>query len=653
MRHPVKSDSTSIRWLPLALAVSLTALFIVLVAATQGYYGGADNISHYLIARYSFRHPSLFLNAWGRPLYTLLCAPFAQFGLHGAMLLNAGLAAASAWLGCRIAKALGFGRAALAILFIGFTPMYFRMVPTVLTEVLFGFLLLLGTERFLNRRYLAAAVAWSLLPFARTEGYVLLPLFALAFLYVRKLKALPFLATGILLFTVAGMFLYRDPLWLINRFPYPVTYTHPVYHEAGSPWHFVAAHDILLGLPLEILLGLGLAGLFREIISGDDLRRRNAILAILLLVAPFAGYFILHSILFWRAMGGSLGLERVMAAVLPAAALVALKGLWVTERLPQLGQRIVTVLATLVVVATPFLLFPVPTPLSPEEETVKRSAEWLKSSPWRDHTVYYADNNVPYRLGLDPWRTDPRECCLFGDYKYLDTIPAGSLFFWDAHFGPNESKVPFDTLLCNPRQRLLAWFRPETPWITFGGGWYSVCITETVPPGRIYDNYAILDSIREGMDAAAVIKSLYINGFENPGDAWNPASRVSEPVHRGTSAYRMDGSTEFSPGLILEAAAFPDTAGGVKIRASAYVKLNEIRKDLNTLLVISLEHEGKSIFYQSASLNAEAFPAGRWRRVTAEAILPPARSPHDVLKVYVWNPGKQVFYLDDLEVVKL
>ncbi len=637
----------------LVMAASLAALFILLVAVSHGYYGGADNISHYLIARYAFRHPSLFLNAWGRPLYTLLCAPFAQFGLHGAMLLNVMLAVATAWLGYRAAKALGFGRAVLAIVFIGFTPMYFRMVPTALTEVLFGFLLMLGAERFLNRRYVAAAVAWSLLPFARTEGYVLLPLLAAGFLYVRKPKALPFLATGILLFTVAGIFLYRDPLWLINRFPYPVTYTHPVYHEQGSPWHFVATHDILLGLPLEILLGLGLAGLIRDGFSGNPERKRSAILAGLLLVAPFVVYFVLHSLLFWRAMGGSLGLERVIAAVLPAAALVALNGLWVLHRLPDTGQRLAAAFISLTVVITPFLLFPVPTLLSPEEETVRRASAWLQASPWNGRTVFYADNNVPYRLGLDPYRTDPRECCLFGDYKYLDTIPAGAVFFWDAHFGTNESKVPRDTLLSSPRQKLLAWFQPDTPWITFGGGWYDCCITETVPPGRVYDNYAILDSIKERLDAASIAKSLYTNGFENPGDAWNPASRETAIVHRGAAAYRMDGSTEFSPGLILEAAAFPDTAGGMKVRAAVYVKLNAIRKDLNTLFVISLEHEGKSIFYQSASLNDQAFPAGRWRRVTTEAVLPSAKSPRDVLKVYVWNPGKQVFYLDDLEVVKL
>jgi hypothetical protein len=30
--------------------------------------------------------------------------------------------------------------------------------------------------------------------------------------------------------------------------------------------------------------------------------------------------------------------------------------------------------------------------------------------------------------------------------------------------------------------------------------------------------------------------------------------------------------------------------------------------------------------------------------------LPVLKSPGDILKVYIWNPGKQLFYLDDMRV---
>ena len=71
--------------------VILAALFILMVTLallSQGYFGGADNITHYLISHYAFKYPHLFLYSWGRPLYTMLSAPFAQFGLFGVKLLN-------------------------------------------------------------------------------------------------------------------------------------------------------------------------------------------------------------------------------------------------------------------------------------------------------------------------------------------------------------------------------------------------------------------------------------------------------------------------------------------------------------------------------------------------------------------------------------
>ncbi len=645
--------------------VILAILFVFLAGlslTSDGYYGGADNISHYLISRYAFNHPSLFLYSWGRPLYTIISAPFAQFGLHGVKLLNIMLGMLTAWLGYRTAVILKIRPAFLVIIFVAFTPLYFMMMPTALTEILFSFVLMWSVFLFFRENYIASALVISLLPFARTEGFIILPVFFFALLWVRQYKAILFLATGVIFFSVLGSFYYNDLFWVFTQFPYPVTYHHPIYNKAGSLWHFFESRHSTLGLPLEILFLAGITGMVRDCFSRDKTIRHRMHLLFFLVVTPFLLYLVFHSLLFWKAMGGSMGLERVLAAVTPLAALIALKGYDALEEV--IGQnrhaRNIFLAAVIgIVLIIPFIHNVIPFPLSPEEKIIKESARWIKSSRYAGRVVYFTDNNVPFYLGLDPWQKNPASCYLFGDAKYLDTIPAGSLLVWDAHFGANESKVPLDSLLLNPRHQLIGYFRPDKPWITFGGKEYDCYITTTLPAGLEADNLTIRDSLLEITGAKNCIDTLLVKSFEQPGDGADPSLISREVVHRGNFAYLMDGRTEFSPGLctytkdlkIPTDSSLPPTVE-LGIRAVVYVYLTE-KSDANTLLVISFENKNKPYSYTSLNLNEQNLRLGRWNRVSLAAPLPLFKSPDDLLKVYVWNPGKQLFYMDDLRVERV
>ena len=148
--------------------VILAFLFIIMFALSslsEGYYGGADNITHYLIFHYAFKYPHLFLNSWGRPLYTILSAPFAQFGLQGVKLLNILLGLITAWLAFRAAMLLKIKPAPLSLIFVCFTPLYFMMMPTALTEILFSFVLMLSVFLFVRGDYIASSLVISFLPF--------------------------------------------------------------------------------------------------------------------------------------------------------------------------------------------------------------------------------------------------------------------------------------------------------------------------------------------------------------------------------------------------------------------------------------------------------------------------------------------------------
>jgi ABC-type cobalt transport system substrate-binding protein len=641
------------RHLPILILTILFILVLVLSLLSDGYYGGADNITHYFISRYAFKYPELFLNAWGRPLYTILSAPFAQFGLHGLKLLNILLGISTAWFIYRIAKMLEIKTAVISIIFVCFTPLYFVMLPTALTEILFSFVLVLTVFLFIRGNYTASAIVISFIPFARTEGFILLPVFFFALWRVKQYKPIPFLATGVVVFSLLGCWHFKDLFWVFTQFPYPVTYHHPVYNKPGSLWHFLEIRDYILGLPLEILFLAGTIGILRELFSSDKSSRHHARLLLFLVLFPFLLYLVFHAVLYWQAMGGSMGLERVLAAVLPLAALVGVKGFQLLYGIASTNRYIrwiFTGLVVGVVPITPFRTYIFPFPLSPEETTIKKAAAWLKASQLNDKLLFYTDNNVPFYMGLDPYQKSPMLCSSIATCKALDTIPPGSVLVWDAHFGANESKISVDSLLENPRLQLVNYFRPAEPWITFGGYNYACYIMQARQPGEPADNYAIRDSLQDRPEAEKIYETILNKTFELPGDAWDPSYFTTDIVHRGRQAFIMDGRTEYSQGVSQKVSTLPLKGPKPELRTSMYVYLPALVTGVKTRLIISFEHKDKSYSYSELDLNSLKIRLNRWNRVSLTTPLPIFTSPDDLVKVYIWNPGKQLFYIDDLKV---
>jgi hypothetical protein len=63
-------------------------LLLALVYTSTDGYGGADSFQHYMISCYSWKHPHLLLDHWGKPIFTLLSSPFSQVGYKGLLLFN-------------------------------------------------------------------------------------------------------------------------------------------------------------------------------------------------------------------------------------------------------------------------------------------------------------------------------------------------------------------------------------------------------------------------------------------------------------------------------------------------------------------------------------------------------------------------------------
>ncbi|HKL09392.1 MAG TPA: hypothetical protein VJ896_11500 [Bacteroidales bacterium] len=454
--------------------IGLFVLFGVLVLQSDAAYGGADNYSHFRISKYAVKYPHLFLDHWGKPLFTILSSPFAQFGFKGIQLFNVILGLLTALFAYLALKKLEFKNAWLIIFFICFTPIYFIIMPSGLTEILFSFILVFSIYLFFIRRYIAASVIVSFILFSRTEGFIFIPLFLAAFVIARQYKAIPFLLSGFLFFSLIGYFMLDDFWWFFTQNPY--TGKSGVY-GSGELAHFLNHTKNINGIPLAVALFLGIISYVIDIFQNK--KQPNAYYSeILLILGGYFLYFAAHSIVWWKGTGGSAGLIRVMAAVMPLAAIVSLRGFnlvyqWL--KFNQFVQYAVLLIFLFFVIRTPFQIFDVPVERDSREKVLFEAAEWLRTTDYYQQKIYYYDTYFCYKLAIDPFDKGRCHERIPSTENPAIDIPPGSIVQWDAHFGP-ERNLPLNTLQNSPEFKQLKVFRPVSGFKSYTGHDYAVFI---------------------------------------------------------------------------------------------------------------------------------------------------------------------------------
>ena len=463
------------KYLPYIILGVSSVFFVLFAILSKGDCGGADSYVHYRISRYAFKYPTLFLDLWGKPVFNILSSPFSQFGFLGIKIFNVLVALLSSWIVYDIARMNKWHASYMAILMLLFAPIYFIVIPSGLTEPLFGLVLITAVWLFFKDRFLLSSIVISFLPFARNEGIVILPLFLLGYLLKRKYLSIPFLCTGFVFFSLAGWAIYHDILWIISRFIGPGDYG---LYGSGSLWHFVNSINEILGIPILLLwlIGFGFSSwmLFKNF---KNINQEHYFY--LIVVGGFLAYFSAHSVVWWLGTGGSLGLIRVVAGVVPLASLMALRGLHeILDRIEQrkLLSTAFICLTGLIIVWFPFNMFQIPQRIGEAETLIESSCEWLKSEKLDHKLIYFYDPLIPHYLGKDPF--DPNEVHeLVDDHENPQNgIPVDAIIIWDAHFGPNEGRLPLDRLMNNDSFELLKKVAPEHPFTTINEYNYEIYI---------------------------------------------------------------------------------------------------------------------------------------------------------------------------------
>jgi hypothetical protein len=622
----------------LTLAV-LFIVFFVFSWLSLGTHGGGDDYTHYQIAHYAFEYPIKFLYHWGKPFYTLLIAPFAQFGFFGSKFFNLIIGILTAYFSYRIAKQLGFCNSLLVPFFVLFSPIYTVLVLSGMTEILFSFLLVLAAYLYLSNKSIFSAVVLSFLPFVRTEGVVILAVFAFVYLFYKNYKALPFLFTAYIVYSIVGYFAYGDINWVINQMPYGDASS---IYGSGSLWHYVARTKSINGLPLGLLFLVGFAFLVWGALRSKISRTSTEVKQLLVVLAPAVVYYAAHSYVWWQGKGASMGLLRVMAGVMPLMAIVSLKGLNdffnIIPIKPKLRRGITYIFLALVVL-TPFRVYQIPVPLDEREKLVREAAEWLKSSEYYNHKILYFDPLVSHYGEFDPF--DTNRCGIINGDSFQESVKLNEdeLMVWDAGFGPVEGQLPKERLMNSPYLQLAKSFTPDIPFKVFGENYFEVLI---FIPKQYALPQEVVSKLKSRISNAGKYKVLYYESFTSQSDS------TIDLETNFNNAYKFDTSREFDLSFSIPFCKL--TKGNNQrftVLATARVYIPKGLNSENLSLCMSLTKGDETVAFNSVETKNMKLKAGEWHTIEHEMYLnePLCEGMH--FKVFFWNFHKNQYYIDD------
>jgi len=467
----VKNGSISIFFLLLVFV-----FFSVLAFISDGSWGGADNVVHYRIARYAFKYPHLFLDLWGKPLFTILSAPLAQLGYHFMRMFNVIVATLTAFFAFKVLGILKLKDSYLVIPAIFFAPVYFVLVPSTMTELLFGLIIVLAVFFFFREDIVLSSIVISFLPFARNEGFILIPIFILAFLLKRKFKAIPFVLTGFVFFSLLGWKHFGSFFWILNNNPYSGAAN---LYGHGELLHFVAESPKMFGITLLVLFIAGVVLASWRIIK-NRLALNDIFFFYMLVVGNSLTYFAAHSFVWWKGLGGSLGLTRVMAGIVP---LIALTAVFAINQIPGKGwgKHLIVAVAIASIVYIPLSKYNVPFGLDATERLVKDTSSWLVENEWTNNRlVFYYDPVFCHYLKIDPFDGEKAREQIANREQPEESVPVGAIVIWDGHFGPNEGQMPLERLKENPSFKEIYHWEPEHEITVLNGHKYEIFVFERI-----------------------------------------------------------------------------------------------------------------------------------------------------------------------------
>jgi hypothetical protein len=431
----------------------LTILFISYgVRSTGTYYD--DDIAHFLIARFSWKHPELFFNTWGRPTFTILYAPIAILGFSAVKIFSAVIAGATCLGGIYLARLYNVRWYWLAAIFIGLQPEFLRQSFSSLTELSFAFVFCIALIAYKKQKWTVMALASGLMPLARYESLPIVLVFALILIQRKKFY---------LLLLVAAPLFIQNSFWAIKEqtlsfllFPFDKVLgiapnTVKFDYGTGDALYYIRSLPAAYGVIGFVLMCYG------------ALREKFGILHIC--IGLTIGTL---SITYWLIpSAGIAGYVRHLSIMAPAVGVLSAIGLEklfdsFTAAFPASLQHRLEIAASaakilLLIILAVFTVSKVqPFYINKEQQVVLQAAHWLGDSAYKDQPVLSSHTYFTYGVdlyGFDSSRLMPITL------ENIRQSPKGSIIVWDSHYSHRlKWKTPLDILQDGTRFRLLQYW---------------------------------------------------------------------------------------------------------------------------------------------------------------------------------------------------
>lgn len=426
----------------LCCLILLRFLFLSEVPVDSG-----DGLAHYFIAQHVWQNPVELLNHWGKPLFTLFAAPFAFFGYSSYVLFNILIYAATVWTGYSINNRIQFSNAFILIFPVGLLTSidYTANIIGGMTEVLFGFLVLLSGLMLLQKQWVWFAIVISFTPFSRSEGLILLPIAAILLTYFKVWKAFPFLFLGFVLYSFIGFLVLDDFFWYFNNNPYEGA--EDIYGQ-GNWMHYINYWPVHLGL-LGLVLMFVCIPMFIMNIFSRKLTKQSTLL-FLFFSAVYFGIILTHMYLWANGKSGALGLTRLATHGWPGFLMSCILVLGETSIRSQVKNYLSVVLLGFSVVILTYPPFihdkPFPRTAKPDEKAVIAAALFADSLVQNVHEarVFYYHPLVAYIVGvnLKDTRATFKQQNFTNFQDVYSQLSMEDLVIVDSHFGYRDMNFP-------------------------------------------------------------------------------------------------------------------------------------------------------------------------------------------------------------------
>jgi hypothetical protein len=156
---------------------------------------------------------------------------------------------------------------------------------------------------------------------------------------------------------------------------------------------------------------------------------------------------------------------------------------------------------------------------------------------------------------------------------------------------------------------------------------------------RVLNNAGVLWPVQKS--------NTYTLDYENEEQGRSPQI-TDRLAHSGLYSLRADASTEF---IGKYSAMIWDFGNRYPSDLRVKVMINKpAALPTHAMIVCCIDKDGKNDYWKGVRLDEMNLPAGSWSEASADFSIPPGIPGDHTLRIYIWNPGKTVFYIDDWNI---